>query len=172
MPVLSMKCFYYAYYACAMLTVPKICPRCMYYAYYACTMPTMPTYNNPKIKTVLQSTQQQNIIYYSFLKIMRLINSLFFKFEFRNFCFSSSSLAKQAEFICFLFLFICHIFPPFTRKQIVSLCFGRCVCTRLGFAISKVSGPPVFHIKVGRPVKCLAQGHNKRTCLLVLHNLL
>ena len=33
-------------------------------------------------------------------------------------------------------------------------------------------GPPVFHIKVGRPVKCLAQGHNKRTCRLVLHNLL
>ena len=32
-------------------------------------------------------------------------------------------------------------------------------------------GPPVFHIKVGRPVKCLAQGHNKRTCRLVLHNL-
>ena len=31
--------------------------------------------------------------------------------------------------------------------------------------------PPVFHIKVGRPVKCLAQGHNKRTCRLVLHNL-
>ena len=32
-------------------------------------------------------------------------------------------------------------------------------------------GPPVFHIKMGRPVKCLAQGHNKRTCRLVLHNL-
>ena len=32
-------------------------------------------------------------------------------------------------------------------------------------------GPPVFHIKVGRPVKCLAQGHNKLTCRLVLHNL-
>ena len=32
-------------------------------------------------------------------------------------------------------------------------------------------GSPVFHIKVGRPVKCLAQGHNKRTCWLVLHNL-
>ena len=35
----------------------------------------------------------------------------------------------------------------------------------------EVYGPPVFHIKVGRPVKCLAQGHNKRTCRLVLHNL-
>ena len=32
-------------------------------------------------------------------------------------------------------------------------------------------GPPVFHIKVGHPVKCLAQGHNKRTCRLVLHSL-
>ena len=32
-------------------------------------------------------------------------------------------------------------------------------------------GSPVFHIKAGRPVKCLAQGHNKRTCRLVLHNL-
>ena len=36
----------------------------------------------------------------------------------------------------------------------------------------EVYGPPVFHIKVGRrPVKCLAQGHNKQTCRLVLHNL-
>ena len=30
------------------------------------------------------------------------------------------------------------------------------------------TGPPVFHIKAGM---CLAQGHNKRTCRLVLHNL-
>ena len=45
------------------------------------------------------------------------------------------------------------------------------VRTRLGVAVSKVSEPPCFHIKVGRPVKCLAQGHNKRTCRLVLHNL-
>ena len=35
----------------------------------------------------------------------------------------------------------------------ISLCFGRDVRTRLGVAIS---GSPVFHIKVGRPVKCLA----------------
>ena len=35
----------------------------------------------------------------------------------------------------------------------------------------EVYGPPVFHMKVGRPVKCLAQGHNKQTCRLVLHNL-
>ena len=64
-----------------------------------------------------------------------------------------------------------HIYPPFTRKRIVSLYFGRDVCTRLGVAIFEVSGPPVFHIKAGRPIKCLAQGHNKRTCWLVLYNL-
>ena len=71
----------------------------------------------------------------------------------------------------FLFCFICHFYPPFTRKRIVSLYFGREVRTRLGVAFFEVYGPPVFHIKVGRPVKCLAQGHNKRTCRLVLHNL-
>ena len=59
--------------------------------------------------------------------------------------------------ICFLFHFICHIYPPFTRKQIVSLYFERHVRTRLGVAISEVSEPPVFHIKVGPPIKCLAQ---------------
>ena len=36
---------------------------------------------------------------------------------------------------------------------------------------SRFYGSPVFHMKVGRPVKCLAQGHNKRACRLVLHNL-
>ena len=70
-----------------------------------------------------------------------------------------------------LFCFIFHIYPPFTRKRIVSLYFGREVRTRLGVAFFEVYGPPVFHIKVGRPVKCLAQGHNKRTCRLVLYNL-
>ena len=71
----------------------------------------------------------------------------------------------------FWLCFICHIYPPFTRKLIVSLYFGREVHTRLGVAFFQVYGPPVFHIKVGRPVKCLAQRHNKRTCQLVLHNL-
>ena len=71
----------------------------------------------------------------------------------------------------FCFCFICHFYPPFTRKRIVSLYFGREVRTRLGVSFFEVYGPPVFHIKVGRPVKCLAQGHNKRTCRLVLHNL-
>ena len=32
----------------------------------------------------------------------------------------------------FLFCFICHIYPPFTRKRIVSLYFGREVRTCLG----------------------------------------
>ena len=78
-------------------------------------------------------------------------------------CFASNSV--------FFFFFICHIYPPFTRKQIVSLYFGREVRTRLGVVFFEVYGPPVFYIKVGRPVKCLAQGHNKQTCRLVLHNL-
>ena len=43
--------------------------------------------------------------------------------------------------------FICHIYPLFTRKQVVSLYFGRDVRTRLGVAISEESGPSVFHIK-------------------------
>ena len=48
-----------------------------------------------------------------------------------------------------LFFCIVHVYPPFMRKRIVSLYFGRNVRTRLGAAISEVSGPPVFHIKVG-----------------------
>ena len=44
---------------------------------------------------------------------------------------------------------IVHIYPPFTRKRFVSLYFGREVRTRLGVAISEMSGPPVFHIKAG-----------------------
>ena len=49
----------------------------------------------------------------------------------------------------FLFCFICHFYPPFTRKRIVSLYFGREVRTRLGVAFFEVYGPPVFHIKAG-----------------------
>ena len=66
---------------------------------------------------------------------------------------------------------IVHVHPPFTRKRIVPLYFGQDVRTRLGVASFQISGPPVFHIKVGRLVKFLAQEHNKRTCRLVLHNL-
>ena len=80
---------------------------------------------------------------------------------------------KSPEVYCVfvLFYFVCHIYPPFTRKRIVTLYFGREVRTRLGVAFFEVYGPPVFHIKVGHPVKCLAQRHNKQTCQLVLHNL-
>ena len=64
--------------------------------------------------------------------------------------------------------FLFAIFILHSRESDVSLRFGRNVRTRLGVSIS---GSPVFHIKVGRPVKCLAQGHNKQTSRLVLHNL-
>ena len=50
--------------------------------------------------------------------------------------------------ISLVFFFI-YIYPPFMSKQIVWLCFGCCIHTRLGVAISEVSGPPVFHIKMG-----------------------
>ena len=39
-----------------------------------------------------------------------------------------------------IFFLICHIYPPFTRKRIVSLYFGLDVRTCLGVAISDVSG--------------------------------
>ena len=67
-------------------------------------------------------------------------------------------------YVFFLFaIFILH-----SRESDVSLCFGRKVRTRLGVAIS---GSLVFHMKVGRPVKCLVQGHNMQTFRLVLHTL-
>ena len=49
----------------------------------------------------------------------------------------------------FVFFFLYWIHFPFTRKRIISLYFGRYVRTRLGVAISEVSGPSVFYIKVG-----------------------
>ena len=51
---------------------------------------------------------------------------------------------------------ICHIHPPFTKKRIVPLYFGRDVWPRLEVATSEVSGPPVFHLKTGvsRQVPC------------------
>ena len=66
------------------------------------------------------------------------------------FCFFD--LAWKSDNICIvfcIFFFCIHIYPPFTRKRIVSLYFGREVRTRLGVAISEMSGPPVFHIKAG-----------------------
>ena len=55
-------------------------------------------------------------------------------------------LVTNSEYNVFFFVFV-HIYPPFTRKRIVSLCFGRDVRTRLGVAFFEVSGPSVFHIK-------------------------
>ena len=77
-----------------------------------------------------------------------------------------TSVLQNRSVFLFTYIFILH-----SRESDVSLCFGREVRTRLGLAISEVFGSPVFHIKVGRPVKCLAHGHNKRTCRLVFRNL-
>ena len=43
----------------------------------------------------------------------------------------------------------CIVYPPFTRKRNIAIYFGRDVCTSLGVTIFQVSGPLVFHIKVG-----------------------
>ena len=59
--------------------------------------------------------------------------------------YNSSSIYRTINQI-FFFVFV-HIYPPFTRKRIVSLYFGRDLRTRLGVAIFEVSGPSVFHIK-------------------------
>ena len=51
-------------------------------------------------------------------------------------CVSSGNMVVSRTFLyC-----IVHIYPPFTRKRIVSLHFGRDVCTRLGVAISEMFG--------------------------------
>ena len=52
-------------------------------------------------------------------------------------------------FFCYFLFIVVHVYSSFTRKQIVLLCFGRDVRTRLGVAIFEVFGPPVFHIKMG-----------------------
>ena len=101
---------------------------------------------------------------------LELQNSQAAKTKFSSFSLIELWCSMLREYPLF-YILICQIYPPFTRKRIVSLCFGRYVRPRLGIAISELSKPPVFHIRVGRPVKCLAQGHNKRTCRLTLHNL-
>ena len=66
------------------------------------------------------------------------------------------NLLLRDQSICSSFFFIVHIYPPFTRKRIVSLYFGREVRTRLEVTISDMSGLPVFHIKAeaSRLVPC------------------
>ena len=44
----------------------------------------------------------------------------------------------------FILFYCCHVYPSFKRKRIASLSYGWDVCTRLGVAISDVSGSPVF----------------------------
>ena len=70
-------------------------------------------------------------------------------------------------FFLYLFIFILHSRESELYRYILD--GTSALAWELPFF--EVSGPPVFHIKVGRPVKCLAQGHNKRTCRLVLYNL-
>ena len=60
----------------------------------------------------------------------------------------NSNETFESPAYCIVLYCIVHIYLPFTRKRIVSLYFGRDVCTRLGVAIFEVSGPPVFHTKV------------------------
>ena len=70
----------------------------------------------------------------------------------------SNAAAFYPRYIYFLFYFFvlfyfCLFYLPYLstiyKKRIVSLCFGRNVRTRLGDAIFEMSGPPLFHIKVG-----------------------
>ena len=72
-------------------------------------------------------------------------------FTLRQICDKNwATTNRRKELSRFLFFcFICHFYPPFTRKRIVSLYFGREVRTRLGVAFFEVYGPPVFHIKAG-----------------------
>ena len=84
-------------------------------------------------------------------KILRIASTMMVE-EFvaeANESFLSIVADKSCDISLFCFCFICHFYPPFTRKRIVSLYFGREVCTRLGVAFFEVYGPPVFHIKAG-----------------------
>ena len=74
-------------------------------------------------------------------------------------------------FVCFVLFYLPYLSSIHEKANCIAILWtvsphslGSCLFR--GFY-----GPPVFHIKVGRPVKCLAQGHNKRICRLVLHNL-
>ena len=108
-----------------------------------------------------------NITPYSKYICFKKLNLLCFQY------FQTSLVIQIVKQFCFDFYFVLFYLPYLssTRKRIVLLYFGQEVRTRLGVAFFEVYEPPVFHIKVGHPVKCLAQGHNKQTCQLVLHNL-
>ena len=66
-------------------------------------------------------------------------------------------------------MFIVHL-----RESELYCYLAADVRTRLEGAISEVpleTGTPVLYIKSKRLVKRPAQGHNKRTCRLVFHNI-
>ena len=71
----------------------------------------------------------------------------------------------------FFYFFIYHIYPPFTRKRIVSLCFGRLSALAWELLFPRCEGHLSSTERGRRPVRCLAQEHNTRTCRLVLHSL-
>ena len=75
--------------------------------------------------------------------LLRLVRPPKFLRRFLQFstCDSDCVLIEN-HIVLFLFCFICHFYPPFTRKRIVSLYFGREVRTRLGVAFFEVYGPP------------------------------
>ena len=75
-------------------------------------------------------------------------------------------------FVCFVLFYLPYLSSIHEKANCIAILWtvsphslGSCLF------FFEVYGSPVFHMKVGRPVKCLAQGHNKRTCRLVLHNL-
>ena len=79
----------------------------------------------------------------------KLIEELFFSLEM-----NSSIEDKFFYFILFTIYFL-H-----SRESELYRMFWTVVRTRMGVAMSEVSGSLVCYIKVGRPVQCLAQGHN------------
>ena len=69
--------------------------------------------------------------------------------------------------VVLIVIVIVHVYLPFTRKRTISLYFELDARTRLGVAISEVSGPPVFHLKIGpsHEVPCpRAQQSNLPVC--------
>ena len=75
------------------------------------------------------------------------ICALTHKFSYRKKVKKTKKPVANDKIVDILLIF--YIYPPFTRKRIVSLYFGRYVRTRLGVAISEEFGPPVFCIKAG-----------------------
>ena len=62
--------------------------------------------------------------------------------------FSNALCDFAATFDCSIFLFTIYILHS-RESELYRYVLGRHVRTRLGVAISEVTGPPVFHIKAG-----------------------